>query len=54
MMMSDTEPQYPIVALVIPGGRYREVETREAVILGAFALMILAGTAVVVQRRRPG
>ena len=48
------EGRYPIVALVIPGRRYREVETREALALGGIALVMLAGTAVIVQRRRPG
>ena len=39
---------------MIPGERYRGVETREAVAeLGISALMLVAG-AVVVLRRRPG
>ena len=53
-MMSEAEPDYPIVSLVVPGSRYREVETRQALLLGAIALVMLAGTAVVIQRRRPG
>ncbi len=53
-MMSEAEPDYPIVSLVIPGSRYREVETRQALILGGIAVLMLAGTAVIVQRRRPG
>lgn len=53
-MDGEQEPQYPIVALVIPGDRYREVETREAILLGGIAVVMLAGTALIVQRRRPG
>jgi hypothetical protein len=53
-MMSEEGPQYPIVSLVIPGTRYREVEAREAAIFGAIALVMLVGTAGVIQRRRPG
>jgi hypothetical protein len=53
-MESEMGPQYPMVSLVIPGQRYREVEAREAAILGGIALLMLAGTAVIVQRRRPG
>ncbi|MEO8437010.1 MAG: hypothetical protein ABI562_01030 [Chloroflexota bacterium] len=47
-------PKYPMVALVVPGERYRFVETREALALagGSFAALILAG--FVVSRRRPG
>jgi hypothetical protein len=47
-------PTYPNVSLIIPGERYRSVETRQAVAeLGIAALMLVAG-ALVVQRRRPG
>ena len=53
-MSGETEPDYPIVSLVVPGSRYREVETRQALLLGAIALVMLAGTAVIIQRRRPG
>ncbi len=53
-MMREEEPNYPIVSLVIPGSRYREVETRQALVLGGIAVLMLAGTAVIVQRRRPG
>lgn len=53
-MMSESEPDYPVVSLVIPGSRYREVETRQALLLGVIAVVMLAGTAVIVQRRRPG
>lgn len=48
------QSKYPIAALVIPGERYRAVEAREAGVLGGIALVMLAGTAVIVQRRRPG
>ena len=45
---------YPNVSLIIPGERYRAVETRQAVAeLGIAALMLVAG-ALVVLRRRPG
>jgi hypothetical protein len=53
-MSDENGPRYPIVALVIPGERYRAVETREAIVLGGIALMMLVGTALIVQRRRPG
>jgi hypothetical protein len=53
-MDGEAEPPYPIVSLVIPGERYRAVEAREAVLLGGIAVLMLAGTAVIVQRRRPG
>lgn len=47
-------PKYPIVMLVVPGERYRFVETREALALagGSFVALVLAG--FVVSRRRPG
>lgn len=47
-------PIYPIVNLVVPGTRYRMVETREALVLagGSLAGLVLAG--FVVARRRPG
>jgi hypothetical protein len=47
-------PKYPMVAIVVPGERYRFVETREAVVLagGTLAGLILAG--FVVSRRRAG
>ncbi len=48
------QAKYPIVALVIPGERYRAVEAREAAVLGGIAVVMLAGTAAIVQRRRPG
>ena len=52
--MAENGPTYPNVSMIIPGERYREIETREALAeLGIAALMLLAG-AVVVMRRRPG
>jgi hypothetical protein len=54
LVYSDTGPTYPIVALVIPGSRYHEVELREAAILGGIAVVMLVGAAAIVQRRRPG
>ena len=47
-------PKYPMVAIVIPGERYRFVETREGLALagGSLAALVLAG--FVVSRRRPG
>lgn len=47
-------PKYPIVAIVVPGERYRFVETREALALagGSIVALVLAG--FVVSRRRPG
>jgi hypothetical protein len=51
---SETPPSYPTVALVVPGVRYRAVEAREAAVLGGIAIVMLAGTGLIVQRRRPG
>lgn len=47
-------PKYPMVAIVIPGERFRFVETREGLALagGSLAALVLAG--FVVSRRRPG
>jgi hypothetical protein len=45
---------YPQVMLVIPGERYRFVETREALVLAAGTLVALLLAGVVVSRRRPG
>jgi hypothetical protein len=46
--------KYPMVSIVVPGARYRFVETREAVVLagGSIVALLLAG--FVVTRRRPG
>ena len=47
-------PKDPIVSIVVPGERYRFVETREALALagGSIVALLLAG--FVVSRRRPG
>jgi hypothetical protein len=47
-------PRYPMVTLVVPGERYRFVETREALALAAGSLVALGLAAFVVSRRRPG
>jgi hypothetical protein len=47
-------PLYPMVSMVIPGERYRSVETREALVLAGGSLAGLALAAFVVSRRRPG
>jgi hypothetical protein len=47
-------PKYPIVMLVVPGERYRFVETREALALAAGSLVALVLAGFVVSRRRPG
>ncbi|HEX5012642.1 MAG TPA: hypothetical protein VFV72_00690 [Candidatus Limnocylindrales bacterium] len=51
---SETGPTYPIVYSVIPAERYREVEAREALILGSIGVAMLVGAGVIVTRRRPG
>ena len=52
--MAENGPIYPNVSMIIPGERYREIETREALAeLGIATLMLVAG-ALVVLRRRPG
>lgn len=48
------EPTYPVVTLLVPGERYRFVETREAAALGGGSVVALALAALVVKRRRPG
>jgi hypothetical protein len=53
-VMSETGPTYPIVYEVIPAERYREVEAREALILGSIAIAMLVGAGLIVTRRRPG
>jgi hypothetical protein len=47
-------PKYPIVNLVVPGERYRFVETREALALAGGSLVALLLAGFVVSRRRPG
>jgi len=47
-------PKYPMVDLVVPGERYRSVETREALALAGGSLLALVLSAFVVSRRRPG
>ena len=47
-------PKYPIVYLVVPGERYRFVETREALALAGGSLVALVLAGFVVSRRRPG
>jgi hypothetical protein len=47
-------PKYPMVSIVVPGERYRFVETREALALAGGSLVALALAAFVVSRRRPG
>ena len=46
--------KYPMVALVVPGERYRFVETREALVLAVGSLVALLLAGFVVSRRRPG
>ncbi len=41
------------VQLVIPGSRYPALVAREAAVSGVLGLLALAGTAMVVRRRRP-
>jgi hypothetical protein len=47
------QPKYPMVSLVIPGTRYRQVELREVGALAGGTLIALVATAFVVARRRP-
>jgi hypothetical protein len=47
-------PAFPMVELVIPGERYRFVETREAAVLAGGSLVALLLAGAVVSRRRPG
>jgi len=47
------QPKYPLVALIIPGARYRQVEAREVGALGGGMLVAFVVTALVVARRRP-
>jgi hypothetical protein len=47
-------PKYPQVAIVVPGERFRFVETREALALAAGSVVALLLAGFVVSRRRPG
>ncbi len=47
-------PTLPQVTFGVPGSRYREVELREVGALAGGSLVALLGTALVIQRRRPG
>jgi ABC-type transport system involved in multi-copper enzyme maturation permease subunit len=47
------QPKYPMVALVIPGSRYRQVEAREVAALGGGMIVAFGLTSLVVARRRP-
>jgi hypothetical protein len=47
-------PNYPNVSLIIPGERYRSVETREALAELAIAALLVVAGGFVVMRRRPG
>ena len=47
-------PKYPIVTLMVPGERYRFVETREALVLAGGSLVALLIAGFVVSRRRAG
>lgn len=47
-------PTLPTVTFGVPGSRYREVELREVGALAGGSLVALLGTAIVIQRRRPG
>jgi hypothetical protein len=47
-------PTLPTVTFGIPGGRYGEVQAREVGVLLGGALLVLAVTALIVGRRRPG
>lgn len=47
-------PKYPMVAIVVPGERFRFVETREALALAAGSLVALVLAGFVVSRRRAG
>jgi hypothetical protein len=47
-------PAFPMVQLVVPGERYRFVESREAAVLAGGSLVALLLAGFVVARRRPG
>lgn len=50
----EREFNYPYVTFGIPRERYREIETREALVQVTLSLAFLGAGAVVVGRRRPG
>lgn len=47
-------PKFPMVSIVVPGERFRSVETREALVLAGGSLVALVLAGFVVSRRRPG
>lgn len=47
-------PKYPMVSLVIPGTRYRQVELREVGALAGGSLVALLAAGFLIGRRRPG
>lgn len=47
-------PKFPMVSILVPGERYRFVETREALVLAGGSLVALLLAGFVVSRRRPG
>jgi hypothetical protein len=47
-------PKYPVVSIVVPGERFRFVESREALVLAGGTLVALLLAGFVVSRRRPG
>lgn len=47
-------PNFPMVSILVPGERYRFVETREALVLAGGSLVALLMAGFVVSRRRPG
>ena len=49
----ETWPHEPMVALIVPGERYRFVETREAAALAGASVVALAIAALAVNHRRP-
>jgi len=49
----ETWPHESMVALIVPGERYRFVETREAAALAGASVVALAIAALAVNRRRP-
>ena len=45
--------RYPEVAMVVPGGKYRFAETREAIALFGASAVALGVAGLLVRRRRP-